>query len=792
MSRSLRNYLLVVLLISFFFNSCQPARRLPERQYLLVKNEVKIDGRKQKNVRPQDLNSYVLQSVNKRFLFFFHANLWLYNTTSHWKSVKMKQWVRRIAGRPPAIFDYAQADASVRKLSRHLDNLGYFGNKVSYAVQLNNRKAEVTYHVKLPQQPYIVRNLTIQSEDTLVQASVVEIMKSSPLAPGTNYNFYLLDQERERIVREMRNKGFYYFSNDFVFYEIDSLIGNRQLDVHLQIKEPRQFVGMRGDQPVYSKLRHDRYAIRNIYIYPRFELHSDVNPWTDTLVYEAPRHQNDSIPNRLFFLYSDKLRIRPVALSHTIYFSRGNLYNFSAVENTYKSLSDLPIYRYVNLEFSAADTSEIDNQKRYKWLDCHIQLSRTQVHGVSIETEATNTGGDLGISGNLVYQNRNFLRGGELLRLRLRGAAEMQKAFGSPQQNKLFLFNTYETGVETSLTFPRFIGPVRNDYFPAHLKPRTSFAIGYNYQDRPDYRRNITNAGITYRFRRNEFSEHQLTPLEVNAIKIYATPEFQVLIDSIDDQGIRNQYSNHLVPSLRYSYVYSDQVLGKVKNFRYFRLGLESAGNLMYLYNKLANVEQNEEGDYTLFGIRYAQFVKTSIDVRFFRMFDASHLLAFRIFSGIAIPYGNSDYLPFEKGFFGGGANGMRGWALRSLGPGNYKPLENRTYNRMGDIQLETNIEYRFPIYGVFRGALFADLGNVWLVRDNPLYPEGVFNLGKFYKEFALDAGIGFRFDFTYFVFRLDAALPILDPARLGGKYYVLPRARVSSFVWNFSIGYPF
>lgn len=616
-------------------------------------------------------------------------------------------------------------------------------------------------------------------------------MKSGLLVEGMPYNFYLLDQERERIGREMRNRGFYYFSTDFVFYEIDSMIGNRQLDVHVQIRDPRQFVGMSGDQPVYLTLKHNRYAIRNIYVYPRYDLRSGLYPWTDTLVYEAPLRVGDSIANRLYFIYSGKLRIRPAALRHAIYFSKGSIYNLSAVENTYKSLSDLPVYRYVNLDFSEADTTGI-GRSRVGWLDCHIQLSRTQVHGLSVETEATNTGGDLGISGNVVYQNRNLLRGGEVLRVRLRGAAEMQKSFRTTQKSKLLLFNTYETGIETSLTFPRFIGPVRNDYFPAHLKPRTSLNFGYNYQDRPDYRRYITNAGLTYRFRRSEFSEHQLTPLEVNAIKIYATPEFQALIDSIDDQGIRNQYSNHLIPSLRYSYVFSDQVLGKVRNFRYFRLYLESAGNLIYLYNNLTGSQKNEEGDFTLLGIRYAQFVKTSFDVRFFRMFDATHVLAFRIFGGIAVPYGNSDYLPFEKGFFGGGANGMRGWALRSLGPGSYAPLEGKTYNRMGDIQLETNLEYRFPIYGAFRGALFADLGNIWLIRENPLYPDGVFNPGKFYREFALDGGVGFRFDFTYFVFRLDAALPILDPARPGGDYYVLPEARISSLVWNFGIGYPF
>ncbi len=778
-------------LVFFILISCQPARHLSNNQSLLIKNKVQIGRVEDKRIKSSSLMPYVLQPSNKKFLFFFHANLWLYNKTAHWKSGKMKQWVRRIAGRPPSILDYVQVDASVKNISKYLNNLGYFGNEVTSTVKIKNKKALVTYQVNLPKEPYRIRNITIESEDTLVKGVVEEIMNASPLMPGHPYDFYLLDQERSRVVREMRNRGFYYFSTDFVFYEIDSLVGNRQVDVYLQIREPRQFVGMKDDEPVYRRLKHNRYAIRNIYVYPRYDLRLESSAWTDTLVYNLKHSERDTSWGRLYFIYSEKLRIRPSALRHAIYFSKNSLYNFSAVENTYKSLSDLPIYRYVNLEFSEADTNNI-HQKRLGWLDCHIQLSRTQVHTISVETEATNTGGDLGISGNVVYQNRNLLRGGELLRVKLRGAAEMQKAFGTPQPNKLFLFNTYETGIETSLTFTRFIGPVRNEYFPAHLKPRTSFSLGYNYQDRPDYRRYITNAALSYRFRRNEFSEHQFTPLEVNAIKIYATPEFQALIDSIDDQGIRNQYSNHLIPSLRYSYVFSDQILGKVKNFRYFRLYFESAGNAMYLYNKLVRTKPNVEGDYTLLGIRYAQFVKTSFDLRFFKMFDATNVLAMRIFSGLAFPYGNSDYLPFEKGFFGGGANGMRGWALRSLGPGRYEPQPGRTYNRMGDMQLEANVEYRFPVYGAFRGALFADMGNVWLVRNNPLYPDGVFYPGRFYKEFALDGGIGLRLDFTYFVFRLDAALPILDPARPSGKYYVLPEAHVSSLVWNFGIGYPF
>ncbi|MGC8865129.1 MAG: BamA/TamA family outer membrane protein [Bacteroidales bacterium] len=783
-------YLFVTAFLFSLF-ACQPARRLPEKQYLLVKNEVIMEPQKEKGVKASSLQTYILQPANKKFLFFFHANLWLYNATSHWKSVKMKNWIRRIAGRPPVLFDYTQADASARNLSRHLNNLGYFGNQVNYKVDIVNKKARVKYFVNLPDRPYSIREVKLECLDTLVCREASEILKTSTLSKGQPYNFYLLNQERERMAREMRNRGFYYFSTDFIFYEIDSLIGNRQLDIHLIIRNPRIFVGMVGDQPVYKNLKHNRFSIRRIYVYPQFDLRSETGAWSDTLFYKSPGLENDTNAASMFLIYNNRLRIRPAALRQAIYFSRGGLYNFSAVDNTYKSLSDLPIYRYVNLEFKEADTTGI-NQTRLGWLDAHIQLSRTQVHGISFETEATNTGGDLGISGNVVYQNRNLFRGGELLRLRLRGAAEMQKSFGTPQQNKLFLFNTYETGVEASLTIPRFIGPVRNDYFPAHLKPRTSFNLGYNYQDRPDYRRYITNVGLTYRFRRNEFSEHQLTPLEVNGIKIYATPEFQALIDSIDDQGIRNQYSNHLIPSLRYSYIFSDQLLGKVKDFKYFRFYFESAGNLVYLVNKISGANRNLDGDYTLFGIRYAQFVKTSFDIRFFKMWDAYNVLAFRIFTGVALPYGNSNYLPFEKGFFGGGANGMRGWALRSLGPGDYSPLQGRTYNRMGDMQLETNFEYRFPIYGAFRGALFADLGNIWLVRENPLYPGGIFNPGSFYKQFALDGGLGFRLDFTYFVFRLDAALPILDPARPRGNYYVLPETRFSSLVWNFGIGYPF
>lgn len=767
--------------------ACHPVRKLPDNQYLLVKNTVVFD--QSAALKSGELEKYILQEPNKRFLVFWNVNLWVHNETANWRPTRFRNWVRRMSGPPPAIFDPVLMDASVRNIRNYLNNKGYFDAAITPEAILRNKKVFAEYRISLPK-PYTIRDFSTESGDSLVGQTARSIMTDSPLRPGQKYDFYVLEQERERFAREMRNRGFFYFTNDFVVYEVDSAIGRRQLDIRMLIRDPRVFVGIEDEKEIYRNIRHNRYTIRRLDVLPQFSMTSGI-AITDTLQFDRSKLHDSTLTGMMQILYSGRLKINPRTLARSIYICPGRPYNLRDVDLTYRSLAELPGYRYINIDFAERDTTGI-SKTRQGYLDCSIQLSRGALQSYSIESEATNTGGDLGLSGSLVYENRNIFRGAEMLRIKLRGAAEAQKAFEKDVQRKLFLFNTYEMGAEFSLTFPRFIGPVRQERFPSHLRPKTSLGGGFNYQDRPDYRRYVSNAAFTYRLKVSDFKQHFFTPLEINAIKIYTSEAFQQVIDSIADQGIRNQYSNHLIPALKYSYIFSNQELGRVRNFKYFRLNFESAGNALFLIDELVNAPLNSDGDYSLFGIRYAQYVKSSLDLRHYIMRNATNSIAFRVFAGFALPYGNSDYLPFERGFFAGGANGMRGWNLRALGPGRFDGSGRRAYDRMGDIQLEANVEYRFQIYNSFRGAFFADAGNIWLIRDNPLYPGGLFSLGRFYKEIALDAGIGLRLDFTYFVFRLDAAMPLLDPAYPEGSRWMLGGARFTDLVWNFGIGYPF
>lgn len=783
------NYSIVFIIILLIITGCNPTKKLPDKKYLLTENKVKIEPEKQMN--SSEIQKYISQAPNKKFLRLFHINLWLYNETENWKPTKFRDWLRRLGGKPPSIYDPNLTISSERNIRNYLINKGYFNASVKSEEILKDKKAEVVYHVEL-NQPYIIRNFQIEAEDTLIYRYSQQMMKNSSIRSGETYDYYLLERERERLTTELRNSGFYFFTNDYVFYELDTTVGRNSLDIKMLILNPISLTGSNPDPSTYWSNLHHQYIIRNIYVFPQYNSQLEANSFSDTLLYQrSPDDTSEVNTEYLYFIYNEPLKIQPKIVSRAIYLHSGDIYRLNDAELTFRDLAEFPIYRFVNIEFRLADTADITKTRRGQ-LDCYIYLSRTEVQGFTIETEVTNTGGDLGLSGNIVYTNRNVFRGAELLRLKLRGAAEMQKSFGQTSQNKLLLFNTYETGAELNLSFPRFVWPLKGIQLPSSMRPKSNLMVGYNYQNRPDYIRHITNGAFSFQLRVSDFKSHLLTPIELNAIKIYATPSFQHLIDSFNDQGIRSQYSDHLIPALKYSYIFTNQEIGKFHNYKYFRFDFESSGNVLYAIDEIANVSRNLNNEFTFLGIAYAQYLKASSDFRYFYMLNPNTTLAMRVFAGAAIPYGNSNYLPFEKGFFAGGANGMRGWTLRMLGPGHFSGEGGQTYNRMGDVHFETNFEYRFPIYNFFRGAFFMDAGNIWLVKSNPLYPGGLFNSKTFLKEIALDAGIGFRFDFTYFVFRLDAALPLLDPAKPEGQRWLLPKSQLSDLVWNFGIGYPF
>jgi len=274
-------------------------------------------------------------------------------------------------------------------------------------------------------------------------------------------------------------------------------------------------------------------------------------------------------------------------------------------------------------------------------------------------------------------------------------------------------------------------------------------------------------------------------------VDVSLEPDFQEIINDEPNDRIRNQYTDHMTLGPKYSFIFNNQDINKLKNFIFFRMNLETSGNLLQLLRYPLNAKQDSAGYFTYFGVRYSQYFKSDIDFRFYNVIDKTKSLVYRFYFGVGVPYGNSDVLPLEKGFYAGGSNGMRGWTYRLLGPGSYSNSED-VFDRMGDIQIEANIEYRFPMYKWFKGALFADIGNIWLLEPNESYPGGEIELNDFYKELAIDMGFGFRFDFDFFILRLDVAAKAVNPARPEGNRWVLNKTQFSSLLWNLGIGYPF
>jgi outer membrane protein assembly factor BamA len=355
-------------------------------------------------------------------------------------------------------------------------------------------------------------------------------------------------------------------------------------------------------------------------------------------------------------------------------------------------------------------------------------------------------------------------------------------------QQEFLFFNTFEWGVEAMISFPRFLIPVKLERFPKYFRPTTRISTGINFRKRSTYDRYILNFTFGYKWQESDYKTHIIQPFNISSVKVFPTPEFSKELEAINDPRLKNQYTDHLITALQYSFIFNNQDIKKAKDFIYFRGNIETSGNIFHLFNNLLDSKQDSTGVYHVAGIRYAQYAKMDFDFRYYLMASHTNQVVFRAIAGIGIPYGNSDALPFEKGFYLGGANSMRAWIYRGLGPGGFvDPGTN--IDKMGEILLECNIEYRFPIYSFFKGALFYDVGNIWLINRDDNFTNAEFKFDTFYKQIAMDAGFGFRFDFKFFIFRVDFALRLRDPSQAEGSRWVADKG---IWFWNFGIGYPF
>ncbi|PID94813.1 MAG: hypothetical protein CSA95_02180 [Bacteroidetes bacterium] len=745
-------------------SGCGAARRASRGAPLVVKNSVTTDH---KSIPNGDLTSLITVTPNKKLLGLFRARLWFYE---HFNGKEKNR------GEPPALLDSVAMYNTTRQMKAYLHNSGFFLAQVTPQVKVKRGKAKINFQVKAGK-PYRYRTINWDIRDSRINRYLQESHIKSQVKEGAIYNAYILDDERDRITKLLKNNGYYLFGKNFIRYEADSTTHPGTIDLTVIITP---FQPSTSDDSTLTP--HKQYYINNIYVTPDYRPYSQEVIHYDTVATHKKGRKNE---RPFFFIETQKRRMVPNTILNTLLIKPGERYCMDEVKQTQKRLSTLRIYRFANVEFSTP------NSPYDTLLDCRVNLVRRPVHALGPQFEITNAAGNPGIGGKLMYENKNLFRHGEVFRLTLKGALEAQLNSYDGITKESPLLNTAELGGVFNLMFPIFLFPGKKQFLSERFLPRTIFTASYNFQRRPDYSRHITNISFGYEWKTSQQTRHIFNPLEVNSIKIYPEESFTERLNQLHNALYKSQYTDHMIMGIYYSFIRSTQSIATNRNFSFLKLTFETSGNALWAYNKITKSPLSENGYHELFKIRYAQYIKGEVDYRYYINLPYDNQLVFRGRAGIGIPYRNSVAIPFEKGFYGGGSNDMRGWKIRTLGPGTYS---DNTLNieRIGDILLEANMEYRFPIYKWFQGALFVDAGNIWLLNENEDFPGGKFKFKNFLKEFSLSLGTGLRLDLNFFILRLDGGIPVRDPAMQASSPWRFNHLSLGNITWNVAIGYPF
>lgn len=806
---------LSVCFIAFLICSCGPTRKLTDGQHLL--SEVKI-AEDQNAIDKSEIEAYIKQKPNRKILGAIRFHLWLHNLANEEKVKQKKEaWlqkreaenINRVAkgkktkssdkqlfgewlievGEAPVIYDSILSRNSSKQIHLFLNGKGYFHNSVRDSAILKHKRAKVIYIIN-PGKPYKIRKINYDIDDQPVNYYVMLDTLNCTIKPGQNYDVDILQKERERVTRMLNNNGYYFFSKEFIYFKVDSSLKNNLLDITIGIKKNTTSPADHPDSLIEKP--HQKFYISNIYIDTEFDNRAKGKIEKDTL-----HIKNYDI------LFRNKLKFKPFVILDATFIEKSEIYQINNGEATYRRLSELRAFRYVNVQFvktpGATDS-----------LDCYILLNPVLKQSFTIETEGTNTGGNLGVAGSLVYQNKNVFKGAEIFEARLRGGLEVQRLLnqqgGSSNIDikKGIPFNTLEFGPEVNLYVPRFLFPFKIKASKSS-NPKTIFNVAYNFQQRPDYSRVINKVAFGYSWRESSTKSHLVNPIEISFVQVDLKPQFQSIIDNSKNILIKNSYQPHLVTDTRYSFIYNDQVIQKNRNHRYMRFNFETSGNLLRAFDNLAGVRKDVNGSYQILNVPYSQYLRADVDLRYYKKMAEYHQLVFRAAGGIGKTLANLQSLPFEKSFYGGGANGIRAWQIRSLGPGSYPASFN--FDQIGEMQMEGNIEYRFKMLRQLNGALFVDAGNIWLLKQSAGSKGGNFQPDRFYKEFAIGSGIGARLDFSFFIIRFDLGIKVRDPQFTESDRWVIKhlfdnewkidfqKNHTSSYSFtnfNLGIGYPF
>jgi outer membrane protein assembly factor BamA len=759
-------------------SACNVSRSIPENEYLLSKNKIKTD----KSGFTESINSIIKQKPNRRILGVFRFHLGVYNLANKGKENGFKRWLKNAVGEQPVLLDTGLTRKSREQILIFMQNNGYFNAQVSDSTHYHKHQASVSYHIHSGA-PYLFRNVRYEIPDSQVAKLVLADTANCRVKSGSIYSSGQLQKERERISANLRKKGYYFFNPLYISFLVDSSLQSNQVDVRVLLKNPlsesKDTLAQQDSQQV-----HRRNYIQEVIVEMDYDpLSAGDQDKTDTTEFEGLK---------MIASYPVELQYVPRHISEHIFIRRDSIYSQADVDLTYRRLSDLGIFRFVNIRFEYG-TIRNDYDKEVVPLRCFILLAPQPRQEFKLEVEGTNNGGNFGVAGNIVYRNKNIFKGAETFTFRLKGGLEIQQNFGDTTYEsirQLGFFNAYELGPEVSINFPRALWPFRSTNKRVD-NPTSSLSMGYNQQNRPEYFRQLVNLSYYFTKRLSRFSRLYLYPAEINYLNVTLDPAFIQQLLELQDFNIIFGYVDQFISNGRISYVFNNQDLNVRSEHFYFRANLEFAGNSLYLAKRIGGQRPRASQPLEVFNVKFAQYIRPDIDLRFYKPLSLSNsTLAARIATGLGFTYGNSNSLPFEKSFFAGGPIDIRAWRTRQLGPGANR--KDDIFERFGDIKIISSLEYRFDIYKKIKGALFTDAGNIWLLRFSQFRPEGYFRAQTFLNQVAVGSGLGLRFDLSFFIIRLDGAIQMRDPAQPVGERWVLRAKKFSDVTYNFAIGYPF
>lgn len=725
-------FLLVLLLVA-----CSTSKFIPDKQYFLEKVEIKSD---EKGFDAALLEPYIRQKANSKWFSLFKIPLGTYALSGRDTTKWINRTLQKI-GEEPVIFDTLQAALTLHDLHTALQNMGYIHSSVNLEKKIKGKKLTAIYTLH-PGEPYYIHSIKYDIQDKNIERILqIDNRLGAGLKAGSQFTVDKLDAERSRITGILMDNGYYKFHKDYIHYSADSARNSNDINLTLHLAQYRA-----NDT---SLLRdHPQYRIRRI------------------------RYRGND---------STGLHLRNSVLECNTAFREGRAFRSSDLQRTYNNFGRLGAVRYTNINFTEIPDSNL--------LDCDIQLSMNKPSTISFQPEGTNTAGDLGAAASLTYTNRNIFHGSELLSIELRGAFEAITGLeGYADQDY------QEYGIETKLSFPRFVAPFLSKDFRRRSQAVSELSFSWNLQNRPEFHRRVFSAGWRYRWSNpRRHTSYRFDLLDLNYVYMpWISETFKHdYLDSVSNRNaiLRYNYEDLFIMKAGFGLTYSDS-----KNA--FRANVETAGNLLGGLAHVVGFKKKENGQYTLFNIAYAQYVKLDLDYTRLLQFDSRNSLAMHAGFGIAYPYGNSDVLPFEKRYFSGGANSVRGWGVRELGPGKFRGTDGRIdfINQTGDMKLDLNLEYRTFLFWKLNGAVFVDAGNIWTLRNYEEQPGGQFKLDEFYKQIAVAYGFGLRLNFGYFILRLDAGMKAINPAyETSREHYVIFHPKFSrDFSFHFAVGLPF